>query len=548
MGVSVVAYLNLAVWVVLCGAACGERADVNFVVRVPDAGELNPLNGAVTDYVLKQSDGTVVAVVSQPASAPLPDGGVATSTPLAFGALPLTTAPSDFTLDIRSGNELLGRALMRGVMFKAGERATYYADVRKPLLFVGSATAPETSEVRHAAPEVRDPNSEAPLTPWDELKEMTAGVGTADGRFLLIGHKNMLTVFDTGSGKAIGDAALPFTPSLLTIDADSKHVAAIDFGLAGNPRVALFLDLPSLTSSPPQTTAAVFSLQPALRGAVFSKSGDRLFLLTGGTTEPCAPTAKPAHNSVIAMTLDGNTDTVWTLPVFVPALTVDVQSGLVIVSDETNGQLDTFAEPDFSATVHLDKLYGPLRCPSALHVSRGSVYVVSSQPDDQFLDSVILAKVELDSKKATPISFQTPFYNIPIDASLMASNPAASLTLQPDSLTAYELAISADTTRALFATRTRYHQLNHPFQIIGNDCAVSAEIVEYGTCLLDLRGTGGCAYQLRSQIVISPPPLKECVRCPMLGGFVPFYCPSEPSDPRRVFDRPAGLTALFGGP
>src|SRR5439155_5080076 len=142
-------------------------------------------------------------------------------------------------------------------------------------------------------------------------------------------------------------------------------------------------------------------------------------------------------------------------------------------------------------------------------------------------------------------SFTGPHYEIPIDSTPSPNGniQTATLPVRPVSIEAYELAITPDGSRAQFATRAHYKEVNTKFTFSQEDCTANFDIVEYGLYAVDLR-TGNASYAQRSQLVQSPAGGTKCVDCAItiFGSTQHQYADCD----SVAGDRPAGLAASFG--
>jgi hypothetical protein len=472
---------------------------------------------------------------------------------LALGALKTTTAPEDVVLDVLSGSQLLGRARVRDVVIRSGAARSYVAAVRKPLIFVGAALPDESNPGNMLAPgEILDPTTSLDLAnptgvrpqPPPQLPAGTSSAAvTSDGRFLLAGRTNAVTVVDTGSGRAVGDVPLPFTPTRLAVAARDAAAVAVGPGDAtGDGAIAIFADVQALTVNPPAATPRLASLPGvAPRAVSFAADVSRIFVLGGGpSTDPCGPDAAPPPNSIVLLGLDGAPLGAWSLPGFVSDLAVDPDTQQLVVSEAKQVSLLDPRTPAGTATTH--PLFGA-NCPSALHIVDGEVFAVSSDRDPNADNAFLLYRASIRSTAAPQaLSFTAPLYQAPTDMPSPDGNVSFEIHLKPTSILSYELAVTPDGNRAEFATRARYHELREPMQLLGSDCTMTVDIVEYGLYSLDTR-TGNSAYQSRAQLITAPAGGASCIVCPLTGGgAVEFTCPSLPGD------RAAGVAAVFGGP
>src|SRR5262249_26358060 len=115
-------------------AGCGNRGSVTFAISPPTNPLLDPITDRVSQYALLDEAATVVAVASENPQSP---------DVLPLGPLPQLTVPTDLVVHVLSGSELLGMARIRDVVILDGVEKQYTAEVRKPLITVGSAPPQE---------------------------------------------------------------------------------------------------------------------------------------------------------------------------------------------------------------------------------------------------------------------------------------------------------------------------------------------------------------------------------------------------------------------
>ena len=208
--------LGAGVW------GCGSQGAVTIDIVAPTYAPLNPITDRVSEYSVKRLDGVVLGVVSVGGSSP---------SLLALGAVAQDAAPVDLELSVLSGSELLGMARIRDVTFQNGMTEDYTAQVRKPILTVGSATPDEDTTGQLAPGQILDPTTSAdmanPKVPDSNAPSLPAGTaaaaGTWDGQFLLAASATGITVIDTGSGKTVGVAPLGFTATRVTVGTARFH-------------------------------------------------------------------------------------------------------------------------------------------------------------------------------------------------------------------------------------------------------------------------------------------------------------------------------------
>jgi hypothetical protein len=531
---------------VLAALGCGSPGAVTFAIDEPTHPDLDPISGRVSEYLVKAASGAVLGVASVTS---LVSGGATDGEErLPLGVLRTTVAPEDVEVDVLSGSELVGMARVRDVSIKAGVQKIYTASVRKPLIFVG-ATLPDESDPNNglAAGKILDPttsldlaNPEAPgARPPPKLPDgMGSAVVTSDGRFLLAGGKNMLTVIDTGSGGTVGTMTLPFSPTRLAVAARDRAAVAL-----GPNDVAIFTDVAGLVTQPAAVSPRMVKLSMAPRTAAFSTDGKRIYILGGGAAvDPCAPGTALAPNSIVTIGVDGSEGATWMLPGFVSDLAVDPTSDQIVLSESVANQVSTLDPQTAAGAVTTRRLFGAT-CPSALHIVDEQVFAVSSERDRSATDSFILYRGRVVGDAAPQaLGFNAPVFEAPTDTPSRDGNISFQIQLRAASLTAYEMAVTPDGNRAVFATRARYHEQAQALQILGIDCTMTVDIVEYGLYSIDAR-TGTSSYSLRSQLVTAPTANQPCIVCPLsLTDSLEFGCSSSPGD------RPAGITAVFGGP
>ncbi len=527
-------------------AGCGDRGSVTFDVTAPQSPLLNPVvqPELVTEYDIRTATGSVIGIASAVQSS-----GSSTNGLLPLGALMPAGTPEDVYVTALSGGNLLGMARIQDVTIKAGKKTTYEAPLRKPLVFVGSAMPAEMGAGNRTAPvQVLDPlTSEdlarAPGTPIN-LTGMTAAATTWDGRFAVVAQGNALTAFDTGSGKTVaGTLTLTFAPSRVVVAPRDQAIVALDPGSGSDGSLAIISDVAGFVGSPGGAAVKSVRMPGAIaRTAAFSPDGSKLYVLTGGMgVDPCAPGATLSANAVQVYGLDGTMTGMFALEGFAADLTVDPQTGTLVIADVAGKQVATL-DPTSGAPT---RVLGNLTCPSAVRVVNGTVFAVTSDRDMTATNAFVLQRVPLKGGSATATPFGGAVFNIPIDSQPSSNGDVgvATLPVRPVSIDAYELAITPDGSRAEFATRAVYNENMTHFMFSQQDCKATFVIVEYGLFAVDLR-TGNASYQSRSQLVQSPAMGSMCVDCTfsILGQTQHQYadCPSTPGD------RPAGLAASFG--
>lgn len=514
-------------------AACGTPGEVTFTIVTPALEPLNPLSRAATsDITLKRGDGTPLGVVSLTAMAP---------DRLALGRLPTIDPATDLELTLTAGADLLGKARLRDVLIRPGEQRTYEAQVRKPLVTVGSALPTEMLPMHQPrAGLIVDPATGQDLTTavgGPKLPAPTsAATATWDGRFLIAGGMKGLSVVDTGSGATVGVAPLSFAPVRLATAPRDAAVAAIDAAGA----VALYVDVGALTTMPESAMPRMVALPDVKpRTATFSADGQKLYVLGGGTADPCSAQPAPATNTITVVGLDGAIQGTWTLPGFAADLTVDPVKGGLILSDVTKEEV-AILDPAAPFGAAMPTRLEGAKCPSALRVSNGNVYVVTSEADPRFKNARMLKRVPLESGTADVLAFEAPSYGNIQTSNMPSTGPTeVKVEVRPVAVIAYDMALTPDGTQAWFATRTRYREDRGKLDLIGYPCEATFDIVEYGYYVLDTR-TGQASYQSRSTTLLTDP---RCIICDLgLGVRGYLECTSTPGD------RPAGITAVFGAP
>lgn len=526
---------------------CGDRGSVTFNLTAPASPLFNPVAQPelVTEYDIRTASGGVIGIASAVQGSGSNSNGL-----LPLGALMPAGAPEDVYVTALSGGNLLGMARIKDVTIKAGKKATYEAPLRKPLVFVGSTLPAEMGSGNKTAPvQILDPLSSMDLarqpgTPAN-LTALTAAASTWNGQFVVVAQDKTLTAFDTGSGKMVaGTLTLSFTPSRVVVAPRDQAIVALDPGTGPDGSLAIINDVAGFVGSPGGANVKSVRMPGAIaRAAAFSPDGSKLYVLTGGTTvDPCAPGATTPANAIQVYGLDGTMASTIALEGFAADLTVDPQSGVLVIADVAGKQVATVDPASAGATT---KLLGPVTCPSAVRVVNGTVFAVTSDRDTTTANAFVLQRVQLKGGSATATPFGGAFYNIPIDSTPSGNGDVGTATLpvRPTSIDAYELAITPDGSRAEFATRAVYNEMGTKFTFSQEDCTATFAIVEYGLFAVDLR-TGNASYQSRAQLVQSPAMGSMCVDCKftILGSTQHQYadCPSTGGD------RPAGLAATFG--
>ena len=221
-------------------AGCGDRGSVTFTITAPASPMLNPVAQPelVTEYDIRTASGTVIGIASAVQGSGSTGDGL-----LPLGALMPSAMPEDVYVTALSGGTTLGQARIKDVSIVKGKKTTYDAELRKPLVVVGSMLPAETASGNKTAPvQVIDPLSSMdlatqPATPVS-LTAVTAAASTWDGRFVVVANGSALTAFDTGSGKTMsGGLMLAFAPSRLVVAPRDQAIVALDPG-DGQRRVA----------------------------------------------------------------------------------------------------------------------------------------------------------------------------------------------------------------------------------------------------------------------------------------------------------------------
>ncbi len=495
----------------------------------------------VSEYDIRTASGTVIGIASAVQGSGGSSGGR-----LPLGALTPSDTPVDVYVTALSGGNLLGEARIRDVSIETGKTRKYEADIRKPLIFVGSTLPPEMATGDATAKvQILDPNSSVDLAAGSgprAIAGMTAGAVSWDGRFLFVANGTALGAFDTGSGTSVAGAlTLPFAPSRLGVAPRDMALVALDPGTSG---LALISDVAGLEATPAQAMAKTVSLNGQVgRAIAFSPDGLKMYVLTGGTTvDPCSPGPTPAANGIVVVGVDGTVGGTFTLPGFVSDLTVDPATGTLVLADATSGQIATLdLESATPGNVAPAVLLGGVTCPSAVRVVDGVVFAVTSTRDMTQPNAFILQRVTLSSGASTALSFAGPTYSIPIASTASANGDIQTINIpvRPTSLEAYELAMTPDGNRAEFAIRAHYVESGTKITFSQEPCTVNLDIIEYGLYAVDVR-TGNASYTSRSQLVQSGP-TNACIAC--AAGTIDE---SDGDCPPAAGDRPAGLAAAFG--
>ena len=283
------------------------------------------------------------------------------------------------------------------------------------------------------------------------------------------------------------------------------------------------------------------------RAATFAADGGALYVLTGGKdADPCNDSTAPAPNSIVVLAADGTLKGQWQLSGFVSNLAIDPASGRLVLSESTANRVSTLdpGQPFGNATT---KSLITATCPTALRVAGGEAFVVTA---DRQLSTdgaqFNLDRISLTDGTYTKLAFDGPLFEETLNDGGSSPDTTVDLKIRPRSISGYEMAVTPDGSRAVFAVRARYHEGDSDqFMFIGESCMPDIDIIEYGLYTLDT-GTGTASYQSRSQIVVSPsdPFNNPCVTCslPAFGEDLTMLCLPAPGD------RAAGLAAVFGDP
>lgn len=521
---------------------CGDRGSVTFDLTAPDALLFNPVGQPelVSEFDIRTADGNVIGVASA-----VQGSGSSSNGRLPLGALMPIGAPTDVYVTALSGGNLLGMARIKDVTIQGGKKVTYEAPLRKPLVLVGGTMPPEMgSGNKLAAVQVLDPFTSLDLARQPGTPVMVQGISAAgatwDGRFVVVAQGAGLTAFDTGSGTTVaGTLTLNFAPSRIVVAPRDQAIVALDPGTGSDGSLAIIDDVAGFVGSPGSANPKYVRMPGAVaRTAAFSPDGSKLYVLTGGSkTDPCAPGATLTPNAIQTYSLDGTMTGSVALEGFAADLTVDPQSGTLVVGDVAGKQVATVDPASAAETM----VIGNLTCPSAVRVVNETVVAVTSDRD-MTQNAFIVRRAPLKGGAASATPIGAPNYNIPIE-SMQSSNGdigMAVVPIRPVTLDAYELAVTPDGSRAELATRIVYDEQNTAFMFSGEDCHANLTIVEYGLYAIDLR-TGNASYQSRSQLVTMGSGSSGCVRCslPPLPDQV-VACQSTAGD------KAAGLAATFG--
>jgi DNA-binding beta-propeller fold protein YncE len=355
----------------------------------------------------------------------------------------------------------------------------------------------------------------------------------------VVAQGNALSAFDTGTGKMVaGTISLAAAPARIVVAPRDQAIVALNPATGTDGSLTIISDVAGFVGSPGSASPKTVAMPGQVaRTAAFSPDGSKMYVLTGGmTVDPCAPGAMLTTNTIQIYGLDGTMQGQLALEGFAADLTVDPQSGTLVIADVAGKEVATIDPASGAPT----KLLGNLTCPSAVRVVNGTVFAVTSDRD-MTTNAFTLRRVPLKGGADASTLFSGPNYNIPID-SMPSSNGdigMALLPVRPVSIDAYELAVTPDGSRLEFATRAVYNEAGTKFVFSGENCTANFNIVEYGLFAVDLR-TGNAAYESRATLVTKG--ANGCVDC-VIGSPFPDQVVACQS---TAGDKPAGLAATFG--
>jgi hypothetical protein len=544
--------------IVLSGLAsgCGDRGAVTFSIKAPANDLFNPVaqSEQVTEFDLRTSSGQVIGIAGAVQGSGSGDGDKGL---LPLGAL-MPVGPEDVFITALSGTNLVGEARIRDVTIKAGKRTTYEAQLRKPLVFVGSALPFESGLGNHAtAAQILDPIASVDLTtvgknPPQVSPGMTSGAVSWDGQYLFNVAGGQLGIFDTGTGANTGGMlALPFAPVRVAVAPRDRVLVALSAAMGSDGQLLLVGDVAGLAKNPAAAQTQTVTLPGQVpRAVAFSNDGNTIYVLTGSyAVDPCGPGTPPAANAIVQVSADGQVGPTYALPGFVSDITVDQSTGLLVLAETTRGQVSTLDPKALGGGGNgPQQVLGRLTCPSAVRVVNGVAFVVTSEHDTTQSNAFVVQRITLSNGQSTALPVGGPTYTVPLDSDPSQNGNIEMLKLfvRPGSLEAYELVLTPDGNLATFATRAHYKETGTTFKLSPvQPCTANFDIVEYGLYTVDVR-TGNSSYAMRSQVVVSQLSagnLDYCLACsaPGSGGEQPAAtCDSKPGD------RPAGLSAAFG--
>lgn len=517
-------------------AACKEPTALELQVVAPSQALLNPFTLSVSDYVLKTEDGSTLAAVSA--------GAKAASDGLPLGALAPTLAGT-LRLDVLSGLELVGLAYIDDVAIKKGKTEKVDAQVRKPLVVVGSEQTAEQPSSALSAAQLLDPTTSSDLVAQGlSVPAAPAASFTRDGQKLLLGTKAGLTIFDTGSGMQSGPSALAFAPALIAVAPGDKGVAFVERGTASS-RVAWYTDEGSLLANGAGATAVSAMITTGVpRVAHFSPDGSTLYVLTETAgSEPCTGSTAPQANEILPITIDGADGKIGTpisLRTYVADFAVE-QDGTLLLAESANNQLVAISPSD--STGQANKLYDAT-CPTAVRVLGSDVYAVTNDTNGT-KTTFSLMHGHTDGSMASHLGIALPEYATTLTTQ-SSPNAMPTLSFTADAIVATEMAVSLDGSRAVLATRARYTRTaSQTFDVLGLTCVPGLDVVEYGLYSVDL-DAGSASYTMRSQAVVTSNAdmMGDCVSCSEdlgIDGTLVFVLGCNSS----TGDRAAGLSAAF---
>ncbi len=533
---------------VAVGAGCGEPPLVTFEVDQPSLFEFNPLAGAVTEYTLRTTDGLLLASSN------------AQGKRLELGKLQTFMNPRDLQLQILSGAELRGMGRFRDVRLQPGRSGQYEAAVRKPLVFVGSALPAEGGLLDPDAAQILDTTASFndlahPASGNNGVESLPARTSstaaTWDARYVMAGRNRAIALYNTSTGKIDGEIAISFTPSRLVVAPRDVAMAALRVDAPTRGAVALFPDLEAVRSDPAAQEPIVIDLPDmAPRAAVFSADGEHLYVLLGSPDEmdPCNLGRQVNPSDVLVLRRDGTEVKRWSLGTFAADIAVDATGRDldIVLSLSTQNSVIALKPDSPEDDLQTEPLLTAI-CPSAVRIVGDELFVVTSARDAVDTDFFRLERIELSGDRLrSSVSFAAPTYEVPLGLPTDDGRVAFQQRFFANSIFGYELAVTPDGTRAVFATRARFVQtdtLLNLFQEV--DCRVTIDVAEYGVYFMDVRA-GAAFYTTRSQLISGDP-----LNCLTVCEFTTFpqgvLFDLECAPPEGVADRAAGITMLFGG-